>query len=66
MQIINKFGAAILGPVVQGIEREFPKLQIQVRILAGPQGKGSVVQGIERKFPELQIRVRVPAEPLFY
>ena len=28
------------GPVVQGIEREFPKLQIQVRILAGSLAKG--------------------------
>jgi hypothetical protein len=31
--------AAESGPIVQGIEQKFPKLQIQVRVLVGLQRK---------------------------
>ena len=34
------------GPIVQGIERKFPKLQIQVRVLVGLLGVGVDCLGI--------------------
>ena len=33
------FAAQLNGPIVQGIERKFPKLQIQVRVLVGLQNE---------------------------